>query len=230
MYALKVQLKSVLVVDDDDHFLAACERGLTDFFSIQTAATLESAEQFLRSAIFDAVVLDYYMGNSTIDNLLSTTEGWQSRPAIVVVSGKADKDLVIRMLNRQVTAFLEKPISLKDLRERLSSAVRTSVSPMTPVLEIPHLRIEFHVQYRLVKIDGVSIQLTPIESTLLHHFIEAQGKVVERQDLIRKIWGGMSVSRNVLDTHIGNLKKKVPVLGLRLKSIYGSGYVFQSKD
>lgn len=225
-----MQFKSVLIVDDDDRFLAACERSLVDFFSVRTATTLEQAEQLLSTTVFDAVVLDYYIGNSTIENLLSATDSWLGQPAIVVVTGKADKDLVIRMLNRRVSAFLEKPISLKDLRDRLSEAVRKSLSSTATVLEIPHLHIEFHVQYRLVKIDGIGVQLTPIESTLLQHFIECQGKVVERQDLIRKIWGGMSVSRNVLDTHIGNLKKKVPALGLRLKSIYGSGYVFQSKD
>ena len=97
-------------------------------------------------------------------------------------------------------------------------------------VEIPALNLEFHVQFRTVKIAGVPVQLTPIECSLMRHFIESDGKLIDRRDLIMKIWGGTTVSRNVLDTHIGNLKKKVPVLGPRLKSIYGSGYVFQSKD
>lgn len=44
---------------------------------------------------------------------------------------------------------------------------------------------------------------------------------------ILHLWGTCAVTRHTLDTHLLNLRKKVPPFAEKLVSVYGTGYCYE---
>ena len=65
------------------------------------------------------------------------------------------------------------------------------------------------------------------EFALLKVFLKNQGQHLGREELIQSVWGSRQVSKNALDTHLVNLKRKLPVFANKLVLVYGSGYCYE---
>jgi two-component system alkaline phosphatase synthesis response regulator PhoP len=78
---------------------------------------------------------------------------------------------------------------------------------------------------------GVPVELTPIEFKLLSSFVRNPGRVLSRQQLLDRVWGAETyITERVVDTHVGNLRKKIesePKQPRYLVSVLGVGYRFE---
>ena len=84
-------------------------------------------------------------------------------------------------------------------------------------------------------VDGVAVNLTPTEFSLLHLLLVNRGKVLSRQQLMDSVWAGVVVTDRTVNVNITRLRKKI-VTRLRKKigpyaqnivSRTGFGYVFE---
>jgi DNA-binding response OmpR family regulator len=78
-----------------------------------------------------------------------------------------------------------------------------------------------------VEKDGVEIQFTPKEYSILEYLIIHQGEIIEKDVLQEHLWDeDESLWSDVLRTHIKNIRKKIgDKKGTLLKTIRGKGYV-----
>ena len=130
--------------------------------------------------------------------------------------------MTIGFLKRRVFGFLEKPVSLKDLEDLLNEAT-TKSDQLTAADEF-----ELDLARRQALYGGSSISLTPTEFEIVSLFLKRKGEQISRDELNRHLWGESKVSRNALDTHLVNLKKKLPPFGRKLISVYGAGYCYDA--
>jgi two-component system alkaline phosphatase synthesis response regulator PhoP len=81
-----------------------------------------------------------------------------------------------------------------------------------------------------VSVDGAPVNLTQKEFELLRFLMLNAGAVVERETLVREIWGYeyFGESRTV-DIHIKNLREKLGASGERIQSVRGVGYVLTTE-
>ena len=79
---------------------------------------------------------------------------------------------------------------------------------------------------------GRSVDLTPIEFKLLAAFIQSRRNVLSRQQLLDHVWGrDIFITDRVVDTHVGNLRRKLeadPDKPVFLVSVRGVGYRFEA--
>ena len=131
-------------------------------------------------------------------------------------------------LKRRVFSFLEKPVSLDELEQNMSEAL--GIARALAAHERRSVRsfgdFEVDIVKRQVRAEDRQIPLTPIEFELISFLTSRPGEVLTRQMIYSKIWGDVSLSKNVLDTHLMNLRKKVPGFAVRLTSVYGVGFSF----
>jgi DNA-binding response OmpR family regulator len=85
-----------------------------------------------------------------------------------------------------------------------------------------HLRVN-------VNDNDKEIPLTLIEYKLLLFIIENDGKIASREETIKYVWGKELISKNVLNTHLFNLKQKLEEWNFEIKSIRFKGIVINSK-
>ncbi len=220
-------LPNILILDDDASFLRACDSSLSSRFNVISARTPIEAAALFETQKFAATIVDYWLGVETAEEFLDLAQA--SSPCIVV-SGDANKEVAIKLLNRRVFGLLEKPIQFDALIQAIDRAIDTHTEPVSKANRrsvAKHL-LKIDPQSRRVQIEERIVRLTPSEMKILTMLIEAEGATVHRDTFIRAIWGRLQVSRSALDTHILNLKKKLPLIESHLHSVYGSGYILDS--
>lgn len=78
-----------------------------------------------------------------------------------------------------------------------------------------------------VTLGGRVLDLTPIEYRILLLLMQGGGEVVNREVLTDAIWGFEGYSPNLLEIHIGNIRRKIevhPRHPQRLLTVRGFGY------
>lgn len=83
---------------------------------------------------------------------------------------------------------------------------------------------------RRVCVAGDEIRLTPAEWDILENLLMNAEHVVEREDLIRAIWGpDPDLSSNALNVHMGHLRRKLGDAGFDdvIETLRGRGYMLR---
>lgn len=97
------------------------------------------------------------------------------------------------------------------------------------VTQITHADLRLDISSGEVSWSGGTKHLGPTPAALLAAFLKAPDQCLSRADLKQEIKNGRSMTNRSLDAQISKLKREVPWLKGRLKSIYGRGYVLSSK-
>ncbi len=81
------------------------------------------------------------------------------------------------------------------------------------------------------KWDGSAV-LTPKEAKMLALFLEHPGMVLERRFLLEAVWDGEAeaVLPGTVDKHVESLRRKLGAKGSRIRTVYGSGYLFKEHE
>lgn len=83
---------------------------------------------------------------------------------------------------------------------------------------------------REVCLDGRSVPLTAKEFALLSYLCEKRGKVVSREELLRRVWGNdYDGGPRTVDIHVTRLRAKLGV-ALPLATLRGAGYKLEAPE
>lgn len=159
----------------------------------------------------------------------------ESNVPIVITTARVDE--IDRLLGLELGAddYICKPFSPREVVAR----VKTILRRVSAQSEASTERAET-TDYRGVcidtdrfeaSVDGVVLDLTPVEFRLLALLIEAPGRVYSREKLLSVAYNdGRVVADRTIDSHIKNLRRKLRTsFGAQevLHSIYGVGYKFE---
>lgn len=137
---------------------------------------------------------------------------------IIFITSQSTKTLVIECLNIGINKFLEKPFTLADLKNKMSEILdQNEIIQMTDGFAL-------NLGLGVVEYNGVVLDLTPTEFKLIEYLMKNNGKSVSREKIIDYVWEKNHQSLNTLDTHLSNLRKKVPVVSEKIKNVRGRGY------
>ena len=79
-------------------------------------------------------------------------------------------------------------------------------------------------------IDGQRVPLSPREHALLGLFLRRRGEPIARAELLREVFGyHFDPGTNLVDVHVGNLRKKLRGAQVRLEAVRGVGYVLRAE-
>jgi DNA-binding response OmpR family regulator len=115
----------VLIVEDDDELRGLMERALSiDHRVVATA----SAEEAYRAAVElhpDAVVCDIVLPDTSGEHLVHRLRGddLTAGVPIVVVTGRSDDDLRVRLLREGANDYVTKPFIVAELRARIDNLI-----------------------------------------------------------------------------------------------------------
>jgi hypothetical protein len=83
---------------------------------------------------------------------------------------------------------------------------------------------------RQLVVAGRRVDLTRLEFDLLDYLYQRQGKVVDRSNLLRDVWGYSHVGSNVIDTVVRSLRKKLGERASMIETVRGRGYRLRAED
>jgi DNA-binding response OmpR family regulator len=224
----------LLLVEDDERIRLALSLALTDEgCEVVEAESGEEALHRLESTAVDVVLLDLMLPGVDGLEVCRTLRARGDLP-IIIVTARTDSSDVISGLEAGADDYVTKPLVASELAARIRALLRRR---HPAVDDRPSLRIgevEIFPDEDVVRRAGVDVHLTRTEFRLLTELAGAAGKVVTREELLRRVWGyDYFGDTRLLDVHVRRLRRKVerdPDDPRCVLTVRGRGYKAATSD
>jgi len=235
--------RPILVVDDDAKIVRLVRTYLErDGFRVVTAADGPAALEAIETHQPALVVLDLMLpeldGRAVIRAVRRDEDA--AHTPILVLSARGTTLDRIAGLEDGADDYLPKPFSPAELVVRVKAILRRAAGPAIerPATAIPGDRVAVPIRHNglvldparhEVSVDGAPIQLTHVELRLLQTLLEADGRVLTRDQLLDAVWGEdqADVLDRTIDVHIRRLRDKLgddPDAPRWVATVRGTGY------
>jgi two-component system alkaline phosphatase synthesis response regulator PhoP len=229
-------MKKILLVDDEVDILEFLKYGLEqENFEVFISTNGKDALKKI-SLNPDLIVLDIMMpgmdGFELYQQIQKNTE-YQDIPIIFLTAKSGETD-EITGLDLGASDYIQKPISLKKLIARIKSNLRKTSADKRKEKELKEIAIGplvIDVEKFVVKIDGKKKFFPRKEFQLLYFFANNPGKVINRETLLKEIWGNdVYVIDRTIDVHIRKIREKLGKHSELIETIKGVGYRFKHNE
>jgi DNA-binding response OmpR family regulator len=222
----------ILIVEDDPDIALGLETDLRlEGYDLEVAGDGQVAIQRASAGGFDLILLDVMLPGKDGFQVCRELRHARLHTPIILLTAKSHEAEKILGLELGADDYITKPFSPMELRARIKAALRRGASSdQTEAFRFGEFEVDFD-RFELRRA-GKPIDLTPIEFKLLAAFVRNRRIVLSRQQLLDKVWGrDVFVTDRVVDTHIGNLRKKIevdPDAPALVVSVRGFGYRFDA--
>lgn len=219
-------MKKIFMAEDEfgirELIKFAC-KGQYEFYGYEDGTSFLAA---LEEQLPDVVLLDLFIPKPDgfeILNIMKATPKYQHIP-ILIISALDMEYNRIHCLEEGADDFIAKPFSVIELMSRIKAVLRRTSSV---AYSYRFESIQLDILHHRVYLDQDEVELTNKEFKLLCYFMENQGRVLSREQLLEKIWGFDYVGETrTVDVHIKTLREKLKLDKHKLKTLYGVGYRF----
>ena len=212
----------VLLVEDDRSLSDAVARHLrSENFVVDVAENGEDGQHLGETERLDAVVLD--LGLPVKDGA-AVLRAWRAAgltfPVLILTARDNWSDKVAGF-KAGADDYLVKPFRVEELVLRVRAMVRRAAGHAT--LRIDCGALSFDAQVGTFELDGLPLRLTALEWRVLACLTLRAGHVVERLDLLERVYDGdAEVESNSVEVIIARLRRRIgPSL---IKTVRGRGY------
>ena len=201
----------ILVIEDEPKLAVAVKSGLeNDGYEVDMAGTGEEGFFLIYSHSFDLIVLDVMLpGRNGFEVLATLRRHGNKTPVLLLTARDAIEDRV-QGLDAGADDYLVKPFAFAELLARIRALLRRGKPDVPTTLIVSDLTVDF-ASRSAIRGDR-RIDLTTREFELLCYLIQNVGRVVSREMLARDVWKEADRHTpldNVIDVHIGRLRRKV---------------------
>lgn len=192
----------------------------------------EAALELMGSRPADLVVLDLMLPG--IDGLEVCRRLRSSGDVpVVMLTALGEEGDRVAGLEHGADDYVSKPFSPRELALRVESVLRRTSEPAEVVgpRVVVDGDLEVDAARHTVTRAGRELALTAREFDLLWWFLTHPGVAVNRDDLLREVWGWSVGDRSTVTVHVRRLREKVeqdPTHPQRLLTVWGVGYRWEA--
>jgi two-component system alkaline phosphatase synthesis response regulator PhoP len=220
----------ILVVEDEPDIAFGLKQDLgLEGYDVDVVGDGPSALERTANRTFDLILLDVMLPGKDGFDVCRELRRSGSQTPIILLTAKSHEAEKVLGLELGADDYVTKPFSPVELRARIKAALRRGASANSEVFRFGEFEVDF-TRFELRR-SGHPVELTPIEFKLLAAFVRAPRRLLSREQLLDTVWGhDTHVTDRVVDTHVGNLRKKIetnPEEPQFLISLRGFGYRFE---
>lgn len=224
----------ILVVDDETRLRKLVRDFLTreGYEVFEAGDGLEALDVFRRETDLKLIILDIMMPKMDGYEVLKKIRE-SSKIPVIMLTAKASEEDELQGFNLGVDEYIAKPFSPKILVARVEAVIRrsdmSSESDSQNMLEAGGIVIDQGAHR--VTVDGKEVILSVKEFELLTYFIQNQGLALSRDTILNNVWNyDYFGDARTIDTHVKKLRSKLGSKGNYIKTIWGMGYKFDTKE
>ncbi len=217
----------VLIVDDEERMT----RVIADYLKIKGYDTAEAGDGEEALAQFAAFKPDLVL----LDVMMPKMDGWEvcsrirqrSSVPIIMLTARGEEEDELKGFSLGVDEYIAKPFSLKILLARIEAVLRRGGKEEEKTAQTG---LTIDPVGRVVRVDGVPVDLTYTEFELLSYLANNAGIALSRDRILDSVWRyDYYGDARTIDTHIKKLRSKLGRAGDCIRTIRGVGYKFEVK-
>lgn len=222
----------VLVVEDDPTLRMSLKRTLRSAgYAVQTAATGPEGLEAALASHPDLVLLDVMLPGMNGFEICQRIRAEEADLPILMVTAKGEEEDKVRGLGLGADDYVVKPFGVAELLARVDAALRRTRLRQAQTAQERFGGVVADFPSHRLERDGQPVPVTALEMKLLRFFLDRDGLLLTRQQIIDGVWGRdyYGTDRTV-DNFINRLRAKVendPKRPRHILTVRGAGYRFE---
>jgi DNA-binding response OmpR family regulator len=190
--------KNILIVEDEKHLAMGVKYNLeAEGYRVTwvedgpTAVRLVEADHFA----FDLIILDLMLPGMSGYAVCQTVREKNISLPILILSARSLPEDRARGFDCGANQYLNKPFDLDELLSRVKNLLKlhptarpAPVAAPIKVNQINFGRASINFETYEVRVEDRDVKMTHKELQLLRYFVENQGRVISRQELLAEVW------------------------------------------
>ena len=225
--------KRILIVEDDESISLGLRMNLeAEGYDVQVAADGEDGLARAAAGGVDLVILDVMLPKVNGFEVVRKLRAQQLTLPVIMLSARGAEMDKVMGLELGAEDYITKPFGLAELLARVKAVLRRdglSRKRVDAVVQAGDLTIDSST--RLVTRGGAPVELTATEFDVLWCLVEAQGRVLSRDEILTQVWGaGHHGTLRTIDNFLLQLRSKLEQDSAEpehLLTVRGVGYRFK---
>ena len=224
--------KKILIVEDEPAIHELVKYNLQkEGYSVLSAYDGSAGADLARDQKPDLILLDLMlpkMDGIEVCRMLKSNTRTSGIPIIMVTAKSEEADKVLGLVIG-ADDYLAKPFGVRELLARIKAVLRrqkkSGRSGGKEIFELGTLVLDDGKHEATLK--GKPLYLTSKEYDLLKALLEADGRVLSRDQLLDQVWGyehSENIETRTIDMHVGQLRKKIKSESERIITVKNVGY------
>ena len=227
-------MKTVLIVEDDESIALGLEMNLSaEGYDVEIETDGEAGLRHVLEQPPDLVILDVMLPKQNGFEVVRRLREEKSIVPVIMLTARGSEMDKVMGLDLGAEDYITKPFGLAELLARVKAVLRRdglSRQRVEAVVLAGELTIDSGT--RLVSRAGAPVELTATEFDVLWCLVEAQGRVLSREEILTQVWGvGHHGTLRTIDNFLLQLRSKLEKDSAEpehLLTVRGVGYRFKT--
>ena len=223
----------ILLVEDDGKIASFIVKGFrAEGFAVDHAADGEDGLHLALTEPYDAAIIDLMLPRLDGLSLIDQMRREKIKTPVIILSARGSVDDRVKGLQTGGDDYLTKPFAFSELLARVQALIRRSSDVSEPI-KLMVADVTINLIAREVVRAGKTIELQPLEFSLLEYLMRNAGRVVSKTMIMEHVWDYyFDPQTNVVESRIYKLREKIDK-GFSNKLIHtvrGVGYVLKDRS
>ncbi|MGB8516461.1 MAG: response regulator transcription factor [Gallionella sp.] len=222
-------MAKILTIEDDETTAREIVAELNSHgFEVDWASDGKEGLARALSGNYDLITLDRMLPFVDGLTIVTTMREKNIDTPVLMISALSDVDERIDGLRAGGDDYLVKPFASEEMAARVEVLLRRKQRTAHQT-QLRVADLELDLVARQARRGDKVLDLLPTEFRLLEYLMRNAGQNITRTMLFESVWGyHFDPGTNIIDVHIGRLRRKVDVPGVSplIHTVRGSGYMF----
>ena len=222
-------MKRILVVEDEKDIQNIIKAFLENAeYKVETADDGLDAINLIQKNNYDLILLDIMLpkiDGFTVCEMIRKN----SNIPIIILTALTDEESQLKGFDKLADDYITKPFSMPIVLKHIEAIFRRTDNNNETSNILKYKNMILNTENYEVYVDNQKVSLTYREFEILKIFLENQGKVFSRDNILNSIWNyDYFGDDKIVNTHIKNIRKK---LGYEyIETVRGVGYKIDKED
>jgi two-component system OmpR family response regulator len=223
----------ILLVEDDAKIASFISKGLKAAgYAVDHASDGEKGLHMVLTEPYDTAIIDIMLPKLDGLSLIERMRKDKIQTPVLILSAKGSVEDRVKGLQSGSDDYLIKPFAFSELIARVQALIRRA-SGLTEPTKLSMADLSMNLLTREVTRCGKSIELQPIEFSLLEYLMRNAGRVVSKTMIMEHVWDyNFDPQTNVVEARICRLRDKIDRDCEKnlIHTVRGVGYVLKESN
>lgn len=179
-------------------------------FEVKISSSGKVGYELAKGNGFELIIIDIDTKDKSGIEFCNELRSHKIITPIIILTGNKERNKIIGAFNYGADDYVVYPFLSEEFIARINAIIRRSkvYSRNYKKASIEGVKIDF--KKHIASSRNKKVKFTSTEYKILQHFIEHEGEVVSRADLIDNLWGvNSSTTTRTIDNYILSIRKKI---------------------